>query len=167
MSFNRRKEYKKFMAKQAQQAEEYRKAGMTEEQIKAMFEFDKEQFLSDMRFYTHNQSLNVCLEGLDEEAFNPLLKKYLDNMVVYQEDTSDWLEQLEDDDLRDAIKGLSENNQTIIRLLFEEYSIVEIAEIFNEPVSTIGSRIKRIRLVLYPYMSAIFPEVLFSKEVDA
>ena len=42
MKWNNGYERKRFEANQKKLAEEYRKAGMTEEQIKAMYEFDLE-----------------------------------------------------------------------------------------------------------------------------
>ena len=44
MSWNNGYERKKFEARQKKQAEEYKAQGMTEEQIKAMYEFDLEQY---------------------------------------------------------------------------------------------------------------------------
>lgn len=162
MSFNRRNEYKKFLVGQRKQTEEYRALGMSEEAIKEIQMFDKEQFLSDMRFYSHNQSLSVCLKEMKEESFNSLLKKYFDSLVVYQEDVGDWIDQIEDDDLRKAIKVLSEMNQTITKMLYDGYSIVQIAEILEIPKSTVGSKVKRVRLILLPYMSTLFPNVFLA-----
>ena len=50
MSWNDGYERKKFMAKMKKQAEEYRAAGMTEEQIKAMYEFDLGVYKSDRTY---------------------------------------------------------------------------------------------------------------------
>ena len=49
MCWNDGYERRKFEARQKKQAEEYRALGMTEEQIKAMYEFDLEQYKSDRR----------------------------------------------------------------------------------------------------------------------
>ena len=56
MCWNDGYERRKFEARQKKQAEEYRALGMTEEQIKAMYEFDLEQYKSDRRYYSHTQS---------------------------------------------------------------------------------------------------------------
>lgn len=59
MSWNNGYERSKFEARQKKQAEEYRALGMTEEQIKTMYEFDLEQFNSDRRYLIHTQSLQL------------------------------------------------------------------------------------------------------------
>ena len=46
MSWNNAYEKRKFEEKQKKQAEKYRALGMTEEQIKEMYEFDYAQFKS-------------------------------------------------------------------------------------------------------------------------
>ena len=46
--------WKKYMAYRDRQRAVYRQAGMTEEQIEALEEFDEEVFRSDRRFYAHN-----------------------------------------------------------------------------------------------------------------
>ena len=64
MKWNNGYERKRFEANQKKLAEEYRKAGMTEEQIKAMYEFDLEQFKKDRIYQMHTQALQV--EEFDE-----------------------------------------------------------------------------------------------------
>lgn len=66
MSFNRQNEYKKFKTKQTIYTSEYVSLGMPSETIKEMQAFDKEQFLSDMKFYSHNQSLNICIDDMND-----------------------------------------------------------------------------------------------------
>ena len=53
MSWNNAYERKKFEARQKKQAEEYRALGMTEEQIKAIKEFDDKAEKSDKEYYAH------------------------------------------------------------------------------------------------------------------
>lgn len=158
MSFNRQNEYKKFKKKQTIYTSEYVSLGMSAEAIKEIQVFDKEQFLSDMKFYSHNQSLNICIDDMEDESLNPLLKRYFNNLVTYQENIGDWIDQIGDENLRKTIKELSITNRIIIKMLYDGYKIVEIAEILTMPKSTVSYRVKRIRLVLLPYMSALFPE---------
>ena len=80
MSFNRQNEYKRFIAKQVAQAKEYSAIGMTKQEIERFLDYDKQQFLSDMRFYSHNQSLNCSTDDFDDEN-NPLLKMYFDRFL--------------------------------------------------------------------------------------
>ena len=58
-------------------AEQYRAAGMTEEQIEQMYQFDLVEFNSRRRFSEHTQqfSENAFEESDDDKS--PLLEKYL------------------------------------------------------------------------------------------
>ena len=49
---------KKYLAFRERQREAWRQAGMTEEQIAALEEFDEEVYRSDRRFYIHNGGLH-------------------------------------------------------------------------------------------------------------
>lgn len=55
MEWNNGKERKKFEKQQARLREEYRKAGMTEEQIKAMYEYDLSVFRKNRIEAIHTQ----------------------------------------------------------------------------------------------------------------
>ena len=57
MAWNNGYERKKFESEQKRLAEEYRAAGMTEEQIEEMYQFDLAEFRSRRRFCEHNQQL--------------------------------------------------------------------------------------------------------------
>lgn len=50
MSYNHGLEEKKFKERWQKTAEEYRKSGMTEEQISAIYKFDREVFNSNRRY---------------------------------------------------------------------------------------------------------------------
>ena len=89
MGWNDGIERKKFEARMKKQAEEYHAAGMTEEQIQAMYEFDLAQYKSDRRFYSHTQPLEVHeFEDDDEgdESDNSLLKKFPEALTATDED---------------------------------------------------------------------------------
>ena len=70
-------ERKRFNEEQKRLAEQYRAAGMTEEQIEQMYQFDLVEFNSRRRFSEHTQqfSENAFEESDDDKS--PLLEKYL------------------------------------------------------------------------------------------
>ena len=78
MSWNNGYERKKFELAQRRQAAKYRKLGMTEEQIEAMYKFDLEQFKSERRFYSHTVSFepNEFDPYKDAEDKTPLLNLF-------------------------------------------------------------------------------------------
>ena len=68
-------ERKRFNEEQKRLAEQYRAAGMTEEQIEQMYQFDLVEFNSRRRFSEHTQqfSENAFEESDDDKS--PLLEK--------------------------------------------------------------------------------------------
>ena len=84
MSFNRRNEYKKYIAKQEAQKREYIALGLSEEQIEKIQELDRQQFLSDMRFYMHKQSFDYVNEDIETDEQSPLFKRFFHSLTTYQ-----------------------------------------------------------------------------------
>ena len=54
MAWNNRLEKNKFDKRQARLAAKYRAAGMTEEQIEKMYQFDLEEYNNTRRYFEHN-----------------------------------------------------------------------------------------------------------------
>jgi len=87
MSWNNGYERKKFMARMKKQAEEYRAAGMTEEQVQKMFEYDLEAFRSDRNYVSHTQQYDdSSFDENDEESDNALMKQYIYELSYSDED---------------------------------------------------------------------------------
>lgn len=95
---------KKFSEAQQKLRKEYKAAGMTDEQILEMYEYDLHQFNRDLAYQRHTQRLGILEEpDMEEEGHNPLLHKFIDALTVYQQPTEDaklwWLDEIEDADL--------------------------------------------------------------------
>ena len=102
MSWNNAYERKKFEARQKKQSEEYRALGMTEEQIKEMYEFDLEQYKSDRRYHMRTQPFTSSDfdDGEDDESESTLLNKFFDELTVIIDSSSEhsrcwWIEEIE------------------------------------------------------------------------
>lgn len=153
MAWNDANQRRKFEARMKKQAEEYRAAGMTEEQIQAMYEFDFEQYKSDRRFYTHTQPLNECNfdDGSCDESDNGLLEGFECVLSVIDEYSIDhgrygWIEDVENPDLYEKLKMLSESDIELLTLyVFENKTMVEIASNFNCTKVNIFKKIERIK----------------------
>ena len=155
MSWNDGYERKKFEAKQKKLAEEYRKAGMTEEQIKAMYEYDFEQFKSDRTYRMHTQALQV--EEFDEldadESDNALIKHFENELTTSSEDGEHsrywWIEELDNAELAKKIKSLTKEQIELLTLVVVDgYDQTEIAKILNVNQSTISRRFEAIKKFL-------------------
>ena len=103
-------EKRKFEEKQKKQAEKYRALGMTEEQIKEMYEFDYAQFKSERRFHMHTQSFEPDKFNADEDDNEKLsiVEKFQDVLATTQDDSTDksrywWIEEIEDNMLLEKV----------------------------------------------------------------
>ena len=151
MAWNNGYERKKFESEQKRLAEEYRAAGMTEEQIEEMYQFDLAEFRSRRRFCEHNQQLprDVLDQSSDDKL--PLYEKFLDRLSVDIElsDSGDrywWVEEIDDPELAQKVKKLSEDEIELITLYaFEHYTQVEIADIFKVSNVAIFKRIEKLK----------------------
>ena len=78
MSWNDGYERRKFESRQKKQAEQYRKLGMTEEQITALYEFDMAQYRSDRRYHEHTQAFlpDDFDENEDDEEKLSIFEKF-------------------------------------------------------------------------------------------
>ena len=153
MSWNNGYETKKFEARQKKQAEEYRALGMTEEQIKAMYEFDLEQFKSERRYRMHTQPLQVeeFEENDADESDNTLLNEFFDELTCTIETSGDktrywWVEEIEDEALARRVKSMaSEEIEMITLLVFEGYTQIEASQKMGMPYRTFKFKFRNIK----------------------
>ena len=120
--------WKRFQALQARQEKAWRQAGMTEEQIGAMREFDREVFRSDRRYYAHTDAFPE--PGRDTETGPELPDPAEDDMPPGVR--LRWLEEIEDPALMDL---LSRQKPMILRIItltvYEGRSLTEAARLLG------------------------------------
>lgn len=156
MSWNNAYERKKFEARKKKQAEEYRALGMTEEQIKAMYEFDLAQYRSDRRYAMHTQPLQVTEfdESDADESDNSLLKEFYDQLTCTVDNSVDkprywWVEEIDNPQLAQRIKALSVEDIELLTLyVYEGYTQEDIAQIFSCTKQNIQKKFRRIKKIL-------------------
>ena len=149
MSFNNGNERRKLNAKWEQLRVQYREAGMSEEAIQAMYEFDLD-VLNSERAYDAN-TVAVC-DGEDDvdarKAAN--LKQYEAAITVtdtYHETKSrfGWIGEIEDERLLSALENLSDSDLELITLYaYEGYDTVEISKAYGIAHQNISKRIIKI-----------------------
>lgn len=153
MSWNNAYERKKFEARQKKQSEEYRALGMTEEQIKQMYEFDLEQFKSERRYRMHTQPLQVeeFEENDADESDNTLLNEFFDELTCTIETSGEksrywWVEEFEDEALARRVKSMaSEEIEMITLLVFEGYTQIEASQKMGMPYRTFKFKFRNIK----------------------
>ena len=149
MSFNNGNERRKLNAKWEQLRVQYRKAGMSEEAIQAMYEFDL-SVLNSERAYAAN-TVAVGDSYNDDNARKAAdLKQYEAAITVtdtYRETKSrfGWIGEIENERLLSALEKLSEDDLKLLTLYtYEGYTVTEISKVLGVPQPTISIKIKRI-----------------------
>ena len=82
MSWNNGYERKQFDEEQEKQAEEYRKAGMSEEAIAAMHEFDEEAFNARRAWEEHKQDIEATKSNGEETEYEQsMVQRFFDRFT--------------------------------------------------------------------------------------
>ena len=149
MSFNNGNERRKLNAKWEQLRVQYREAGMSEEAIQAMYEFDL-GVLNSERAYDAN-TVAVCAGEDDVDARKAAdLKQYEAAITVtdtYHETKSrfGWIGEIENERLLSALEKLSEDDLKLLTLyVYEGYSTVELSKVYGIAHKNISKRIIKI-----------------------
>ena len=149
MSFNNGNERRKLNAKWEHLRVQYREAGMSEEAIQAMYEFDL-GVLNSERAYDAN-TVAVC-DGEDDVDTRKAadLKQYEAAITVtdtYHETKScfGWIGEIENERLLSALEKLSEDDLKLLTLyVYEGYSTVELSKVYGIAQQNISKRILKI-----------------------
>ena len=143
-------ELKKFEAHWEKLRIEYAAAGMTEEAIQKMYDYDRQQFNSERTFIERTQEFTAPAYESSEEEASPLMLRYQDAITVtdtYHETKSRfaWIGEIENEQLLTALETLKTEDLEIITMYaYEGYDITEISKVYGVSRPTISIKIKRI-----------------------
>ena len=149
MSWNNGYERKKFEQAQKAQAKEYRKCGMNEEQIQAMYLQDLQEYRNNRIYAIHIQSIEE-LDSDGEESRNALHKKFLLSMTCTM-DMSEcgrygWIDAMENTALYGAISKLTTDQKELLTLLYcDGYTQTEVAALLHSNLLAINKRVSRLQ----------------------
>ena len=159
MKWNNGAEQIKFKREQKRLRKRYKEAGMTEEAIETMYQFDCEWYKSRRREALHTQKMNI--ETFDEEGDvegkNPLYKKFLQNFCVrdkyWETGAHDWIEDIENENLYEELKNLSEEDKEVLReYVFMGLKQKEISEGLGISQQAISKKIKKFREIFRTWL---------------
>ena len=154
MSFNKGYELKKFEAHWEKLCIEYAAAGMTEDAIQKMYDYDRQQFNSERTFIERTQEFTAPAYESSEEEASPLMLRYQEAITTtdtYHETKSKfaWIGEIENERLLSALESLSELDLKILTLyVYAGYTESEIASALESKRITIHKRIERITMFL-------------------
>ena len=150
MSFNNGLELKKFEAHWEKLRVEYAAAGMAEDAIQKMYDYDRQQFNSERTFVERTQEFTAPAYESSEEEASPLMLRYQEAITTkdtYHETKSKfaWIGEIEDERLLSALENLSDSDLELITLYaYEGYDTVEISKAFGKTKQNISKKIQRI-----------------------
>ncbi len=151
MSFNNGFESRKFKMKQESLAATYRKAGMTDEAVQAMYDYDKAVFLHNRREAEHAVEPSVMLttdETTGDSRYMDMDEFPAQAPLVTSVDRYAWIDDLENADLCDAIRAMKPDYIEIITLMMKGYQQNDIAKIMGSTFRAINNKITRIKNIL-------------------
>ena len=150
MSFNKGYELKKFEAHWEKLRIEYATAGMTEDAIQKMYDYDRQQFNSERTFIERTQEFTAPAYESSEEEASPLMLRYQEAITTkdtYHETKSKfaWIGEIEDEHLLSALEKLSDEDLELLTLyIYEGYSTVELSKAYSIAHQNISKRIIKI-----------------------
>ena len=150
MSFNKGYELKKFEAHWEKLRVEYAAAGMAEDAIQKMYDYDRQQFNAERTHLERTQELSADTFECSEDENSPLMKQYREVTTVtdtYHETKSNfaWIGEIENERLLSALENLSEDDLKLVTLYaYEGYTVTEISKVLGVSQPTISIKIKRI-----------------------
>ena len=150
MSFNKGYELKEFEAHWEKLRIEYATAGMTEDAIQKMYDYDRQQFNSERTFIERTQEFTAPAYESSEEEASPLMLRYQEAITTtdtYHETKSKfaWIGEIENERLLSALENLSEDDLKLLTLYaYEGYTVTEISKVLGVSQPTISIKIKRI-----------------------
>ena len=150
MSFNKGYELKKFEAHWEKLHIEYEDAGMTEDAIQKMYDYDRQQFNSERTFIERTQEFTAPAYESSEEEASPLMLRYQEAITTtdtYHETKSKfaWIGEIENERLLSALENLSEDDLKLLTFYaYEGYTVTEISKVLGVSQPTISIKIKRI-----------------------
>lgn len=125
----------RFLEDQKRLSAAYREAGMSEETIQAMHEFDLQTFRSERTYRRHTQ--NVPCQKLVTDPYRETHSRF------------SWIGEIENPHLLDALEHLSEAELKLLTLyIYEGYTELELSKVFGVSQPAIHKRIDKILLFL-------------------
>ena len=153
MAFNKGYELKKFEAHWEKLRIEYAAAGMAEDAIQKMYDYDRQQFNSERTRIERTQEFTAPAYESTEEEASPLMLRYQEAITTtdtYHETKRSfaWIGEIEDENLLAALEQLSDSDLELITLYaYEEYDTVEISKLFGTTKQNISKKIRRIYFI--------------------
>ena len=149
MSFNNGNERRKLNAKWEHLRVQYREAGMSEDAIQAMYEFDLGVLNSERAYITNTMTVSGAADdcAAKETSDFKQYEKALTVTDIYHETKTrfTWVGEIQNERLHAGLEKLSDEEFQLVTLYFhEKYSTVELSKVYGIAQQNISKRILKI-----------------------
>jgi len=151
MGFNYRREKEKFDREWGKLRREYAQAGMGEEAIQEIYNFDWAVFLAERTYTNRTQRFPDEIHAdTDEAERTRLLRKFKALSVSFEVElekyVQNWIDSLEDPRLLRGVKKLSQEEQELLtQIVLLEYTLGELAELLGCTPQAVFKQYKKIK----------------------
>ena len=149
MSFNNGNERRQLNAKWEHLRVQYREAGMSEDAIQAMYEFDLGVLNSERAYITNTMTVSGAADDCAAKETSDF-KQYEKAVTVtdtYHETKTrfTWVGEIQNERLHAGLEKLSDEELQLVTLYFhEKYNTVELSKVYGVAHQNISKRIIRI-----------------------
>lgn len=125
---------------------QYREAGMSEDAIQAMYQFDPDVLNSERAYVDNTQPIFATEDDEDSVDFKQYEKAITVTDVYHETKTRfTWVEKIKNERLQAGLEKLSDEELQLITLYFrDEYSTVELSKAYGITHQNISKRILKI-----------------------
>ena len=141
MGFNNGFEHVRLENKWKKLRIQYREAGMSEEAIQEMYNFDVQVVNSEQRYYRHSKDLAFNDADTEDTHSNDRYEEAILMADTYRETKSrfTWIGEIEDERLLSALEKLKEEDLKILTLYaYDGYTVTEISKVLRCSQPTIS-----------------------------
>lgn len=150
MNYNSGNARRNFYAKWDKLREEYRAAGMKEDAIQKMYEYDLAVFNDDRAHHRYDIEIPSADDSENRNDYADFVRA-ITTTDTYHETKSKfaWIGEIENERLLSALENLSEDDLKLLTLYaYEGYNESEISKVFNISQPAIHKRIMKITIFL-------------------
>lgn len=146
MNYNSGNARRIFYTKWDKLREEYRAAGMTEDAIQKMYEYDLAVFNDDRAHHRYDVEIPTADDSenqsnyVEYERATTVTDTYHETKIRFA-----WVGEIENTRLQSALEDLSEDDLLLVSMyVYEGYDTVEISKVFGTTKQNISKKIRRI-----------------------
>ena len=146
MNYNSGNARRVFRAHWNKLREEYRAAGMDEDAIEKMYEYDLAVFNDDRAHHRHDVAIPIAGDEENQHALAEYEKATAITDTYHETKTRfAWVGKIKDERLQAGLEKLSDEELQLITLYFhDEYSTVELSKVYGSSQQNISKRILKI-----------------------